>query len=275
MIELKSIGDKLKPGRYKVHSRFSRAVDFECGGELAMVVDREIGFGPLNIVVSGVDFDSVGSLYLNDTSLRFDEYEIGYNDDIRFQSNLIFHNPPIPKNILGNIPVLEKALILYAPSKSLAFLIDPLRKADFRTSFEIQLVKQIENGIKLIRECNYESGVSLLRGVGFGLTPSGDDFNAGMIAAIKFTEAITGIDFSNAMEIIYPYATGGNLISNAFLKCAREGSFSERQKELMASIAYQSGETVFESTRMLCETGATSGADWGVGFLITLKRIFA
>ncbi len=274
MIELKSIGDKLKPGRYRVHSRFSKVVNFECDGELATVVAQDIGFGPLNIVASGIDFNSIDSLYINDTSLRLDDREIGYDDDMRFRSSLIFNERPVPRRFLDNRSIFEKALTVYAPAKSLAFLINPERKGNFRTSFEIQFVKRIEDGVKLVWKCNYKDGVTLLRGAGFGLTPSGDDFNAGMIAAFKFAETFTGVNFSNAIEDIYPHAIGENLFSNAFLRCARDGSFSEKQKDLLTAIVFKSEDGVFDSTRALCEIGETSGADWGVGFLITLKRIF-
>ena len=51
---LLSIGDQVKPGTYRFHSRFSRAVNFECRGRVMAVVDEAIGPGPLNIVLRGL-----------------------------------------------------------------------------------------------------------------------------------------------------------------------------------------------------------------------------
>jgi len=48
---LLSIGDQVKPGTYRRHSRFSHAVNFEREGRLVSVVDETIGPGPLNIVL--------------------------------------------------------------------------------------------------------------------------------------------------------------------------------------------------------------------------------
>jgi hypothetical protein len=48
---LLSIGDQVKPGTYRFHSRFNRAVNFEHRGRLIAVVDEAIGPGPLNIVL--------------------------------------------------------------------------------------------------------------------------------------------------------------------------------------------------------------------------------
>jgi hypothetical protein len=48
---LLSIGDQVRPGTYRFHSRFNRAVNFEHEGRLIAVVDEAIGPGPLNIVL--------------------------------------------------------------------------------------------------------------------------------------------------------------------------------------------------------------------------------
>ncbi len=51
---LLSIGDEVRPGTYRFHSRFNRAVNFEDGGRLISVVDETIGPGPVNIVLRNV-----------------------------------------------------------------------------------------------------------------------------------------------------------------------------------------------------------------------------
>ena len=50
-VMLLSIGDQIRPGTYRFHSRFNRAVNFEHQGRLIAVVDETIGPGPLNIVL--------------------------------------------------------------------------------------------------------------------------------------------------------------------------------------------------------------------------------
>ena len=51
---LVSIGDQVRPGLYRLHSRFHKAVNFERDGRLISVVDPTIGPGPLNIVLRGL-----------------------------------------------------------------------------------------------------------------------------------------------------------------------------------------------------------------------------
>ena len=52
---LLSIGDQVKPGSYRLHSVFKRAVNFEHRGRLISVVDEAIGPGPLNVVLRNFD----------------------------------------------------------------------------------------------------------------------------------------------------------------------------------------------------------------------------
>ena len=48
---LLSIGDEVREGTYKLHSRFDRAVNFTDGRRLVTLVTPDIGAGPVNIVV--------------------------------------------------------------------------------------------------------------------------------------------------------------------------------------------------------------------------------
>ncbi len=53
-VMLLSIGDQVKPGTYRLHSCFRRAINFEREGRLVSVVDESIGPGPVNIVIRGL-----------------------------------------------------------------------------------------------------------------------------------------------------------------------------------------------------------------------------
>ena len=177
------------------------------------------------------------------------------------------------KIFAGNIPIFENALISAAPCKSLAFLIDPKRKADFVTSFEIEFIKRIEKGTALLIAGNIAEATRVIRGAGPGLTPSGDDFNAGMMIGYRLFEKLMWVDRSKLISEIYSIATGENMISNAYLRCARDGALAEKQKSLLTAIIFQEKEDVVDCTKQVCRIGETSGADWAVGLLITLKRI--
>jgi len=75
-------------------------------------------------------------------------------------------------------------------------------------------------------------GIRLIKGVGIGLTPSGDDFISGLLTALKVLEIINKENNSYLRKIIYDNAKGDNLISNNFLFYASEGLFFEKNKKL-------------------------------------------
>ncbi len=50
-MQILSIGDRVRPGMYRLHSRFRRAINFTDGRRLVSLVTPDIGAGPANIVV--------------------------------------------------------------------------------------------------------------------------------------------------------------------------------------------------------------------------------
>src|ERR1035438_10677547 len=66
MIKLISYGNQLCSGKYKLHSKFTSAVNFISGDTFVFVVSESVGPGPLNIVIKGIVPMSVNSLEIED-----------------------------------------------------------------------------------------------------------------------------------------------------------------------------------------------------------------
>ncbi len=273
MIEVLSIGDKLVPGRYRVHSRFSKAANFECNGELIAVVTEDVGSGPINLVARGINFDAVQALEIDECRLFIDDNEFPCDGRTRFHSELVFFEEPEPLVLFSNLQTFKDALIAYSPPKSLAVLIEPGYLTDLRGAREIMMFAQSKSASRYMQQGQTIIGVRMMRGLGIGLTPSGDDFNTGMIAAYKAAEKVFGRDYSGLVNDIYANAIGKNLLSNAFLKCARDGCYTEHQKALLMALIFESNDKIDSCTKQLCQIGETSGADWGVGVFLTFNRI--
>lgn len=271
MIKLISFGDNLENGTYKVHSRFNEVINFYSGSSFIFFVSNSIGGGPLNIVVEGVSYNKLESLIvtedhfqLNDekvifeTSKKYDsEIKVTDFDEIKFKLNLNF---------------FEKALIQNSSGKSLTFLLDETRKRNFKSSYEIEFVRRFDSAVKSFSSSNYLEGIKLIKGTGFGLTPSGDDFISGFLIAFNCLQKIYMIDYSEVINHIYEAAKGENLFTNVFLLAARNGSLFEKFKNLINSILYSGQNEILENTRTLISFGETSGADQGVGFLFGINR---
>jgi hypothetical protein len=271
MIEIVSHGNQIRRGKYYLHSKFTSAVNFCSDDSFVFIVNKEVGSGPLNIVVQGVTVDSVSSLevgsdgfYLNGKKFYFDELKI-------YDSKLQISNFT-EKRFKHNLSFFEPTLIEFSPPKSLAFLLDESRRSEFTSSFEIEYVKRFENAVQLVLSDDFLSGIKMLKGLGPGLTPSGDDFISGVLIALNLRSMINSSDNSNRIEQIYKTVESRNHFTTAFLRCSAKGFLLEKFKRLIDSLLNGNEDEIIQNTRLLFTIGATSGADQAVGFLIGIKR---
>ena len=115
----------------------------------------------------------------------------------------------------------------------------------------------------------------MMKGSGTGLTPSGDDFITGLLAALYIYENITGISSLKKRQKIYEIAKGENYISNTFLYYAAKGFFFERFKNFVISLFLLDEKEISINTKLVLSIGNTSGADIITGFLMTLNKLLS
>ncbi len=258
---------------YRVHSRFSRAVNYLRGGELVSLVSEEAGRGPVNIVAGEGGLEAAG-----------DELEIG-GDFLRLGRRRfsragaeVYDSRWLPgaddREALGvNLGVLEDYLLGNAPSGSLVFLLDPARVESGDTSFRGRLEARVLAAAEdLFRsEADLVAGCRRFKGLGSGLTPAGDDFVAGVLAALGVLERLDGIDRTGLKGEIAAGARGENPLVNSFISLAAGGWFFERLKNLLDGLAGDDPVAVRRRAGELITFGASSGSDLAVGLLLTLK----
>ncbi len=271
MIKLLSFGDHLEKGIYNVHSRFDKVINFYSGKTFVFIVNNSIGGGPLNIVVDDVDFSELEDLIIAEDHFLLNGEKVFFDDSTRYSSELKVSD--IDRNkFTSNLVFFEKALIENSSGKSLTFLLDERRKKNFKSSYEIEFVRRFDVAVECFTSSNYLEGIKLIKGIGFGLTPSGDDFISGFLIALNVIQKREKVDYSNLIAHIYEAAKGSNLFTNVFLLAAKNGSLFEKFKNLIHSILYSGQNEILENTRTLISFGETSGADQSVGFLFGIKR---
>ena len=273
MIKLLSFGDHLEKGIYSVHSRFDKVINFYSGNTFVFIVNNSIGGGPFNIVVDDVDFSELESLIIAEDYFQLNGEKVFFDDLTRYSSELKVSDFDGNK-FTSNLVLFENALIENSSDKSLTFLLDESRKKNFKSSYEIEFVRRFDSAIECFTSSNYLEGVKLIKGIGFGLTPSGDDFISGFLIALNVIQKLEKVDYSNLITHIYEAAKGNNAFTNAFLLAAKNGSLFDKFKNLIHSILYSGQNEILENTRTLISFGETSGADQGVGFLFGIKRNF-
>ena len=239
-----SRGDRIQPGHYAVYARFARSLLLRnTAGHTVFVVDRSIGPGPLNLVVSDPH------VYVSAETFRISRHDPAP----RFDSRLPKRAPDTIRRLQA---VLRSTLARHAPPESLVSLFFPTpalpRQQHSRDLLFRRAFSQIAAG-------RLASGIRIIRGCGTGLTPSGDDFLCGWMLACRLLRrpALAGV--------ILPLALSTNPVSNAFLELSAAGRVHLAMQRLLEAPSLPRAKAV-------CTFGHTSGADllcgllWGLDF---------
>ncbi len=265
-----SFGDCIVPGLYKIHSRYANAINYVTANKLVSFVIKEIGNGPTNIVMDGLNFQKINSIKISEKNIDTGNNVFNLEDSKKYCSRISFTAVDISK-FMRNLDFLEKYLLKNSPLKSYTFLLDDKKRENFVSSFERALINRVTEGWKEFVKNNYKKGVRLLRGTGYGSTPSGDDFIAGFISGLHLLHEIFQKNVSKVQKIIYKESKTNNIISNNYIYYSLRGCFFEKMKNLIISLVSGSESEIFYNTYKILLLGETSGADFITGFICSLK----
>jgi hypothetical protein len=171
-----------------------------------------------------------------------------------------------------NLSIFGGLLTECAPSKSLAFLLDETRLKNFRSGFERAFADRICRSAHQVFHGHRLEGIRNLKGCGLGLTPSGDDFIAGLLIGLNLLQKLRGQAFQPTVDAIFGAAEGDNIFSNTFLDLARRGLLFGRMKDLLLVLMTGNEASVRKATGKLFAIGASSGADLATGFFLTVHE---
>ncbi len=255
------------------HSKFSNAVNLILSNDgLVSIVTNKVGAGPNNIVLNVKDVSFI-------KIVKWNEFHFVINGEVLSRNTVKTYNPLLSiydvrvSDFLTGLNFFERLLIKNAPPLSAAFLLDDRRKNFFITPFEKNLRISIRNNVNKFLEGDL-SAISKLKGLGFGLTPQGDDLIDGFVSALVVYELITKENTYLLRNKIFSVAETNNLISNTFLRYAVEGMFYQRVKDLIEAIALNNKDRIINSTEKLLNIGETSGSDIGTGFVLMSRKLF-
>jgi hypothetical protein len=265
---LLSIGDRVETGEYRLHSQFDHATNFVRHGRLVCLVDQTIGAGPLNIVVEHHTFAS--SLLVDDDSILLGPQRLTIENPHRFCSSLPCAADS-SRHFSSNLISFGVSLRAMALPTSLVFLIDGAKFADIPAGVCRATAGVIQRGVDALFAGELCGGVAALKGCGHGLTPSGDDFLAGVLIGLRVLESVRCESFADAVKTIGEAAIGENLFSNNFLEMARDGRVFERMQRLIVALLHGEACDVTRATAAVLAIGSSSGADMATGLYLTLR----
>ena len=272
MIELISYGNLLRSGRCAIHSRFSSVVNFTSHNRLVSVVSENIGGGPLNIVLKGIVPASIETLEIDETHVTVNNTKLPLHTSKGY--NPFFISDRYDIGVCNrNIVLFEKTLVQSAPQNSLTFFLNSNFTFPAESTFEYACLKKLEAGMHALVSGDVHEGVKMLKGLGQGLTPSGDDCIVGYMTAMHVAQKILKTDMTETIESIYEIAKSSSVFTDSLLYCASKGFLFDKFKKLIDAVLSGTETEVVQSVEQVLTVGHSSGADQAVGFLLGTKKL--
>ncbi len=282
---------------------FEHAIYIDCGKEGLIKVMKDRDFvSPTSIVLNGMesssfkllDIQSRAELLLNDDEITSEDS--GFSLHIGNAS--IWHSPELPnesellslEEINLNLRIF-KDIIYTSPSRE--GLVPLLENVEKHGPLEVFVKEQkptmsekarphIDALMWGIFSGDFETikrNVEPILGLGPGLTPSCDDFLAGLLLSLNtagtslFRNEPDTVNFFDKVSIeISTLAKGKTTVySQSFLNEAALGEGPKATLDLIFSIITESPEQVIKFSKKLISVGATSGADISIGIYYGIR----
>jgi len=271
MMKIVSIGDLVEPGTYHFLNGFRRVVNVTDGRRAVMLALPGADRGPLNVVIDGLVPDSVDRVVIEPGAVTVDGERLEFAKNRMFDSSL----PALmrgTRDFRRNLADFGSLLLDLSPRESLTYLLDRDRMAGIPAGRERERAEHTLNCVRDMMLWNRRRGISRLSGCGIGLTPSGDDFIVGFLLGLGALQRMGFRDWAAEQGRVLEWTGLRDVLSASLLSCAARGHTFESMRELIVALDLGSGESVRIWTERLLQVGATSGADTGVGFFITVRE---
>lgn len=269
--------------RGRVHSVFHRALNVELpDGNLAGILSPQTPRTSWSIrLETDIDFlksglESGAPCLLEAGRMCIGDVRIDLAKAALWEHDRIAPCGRIPENVL---PLLRRfAEEKGYPGLCLLLAGDAACRNDPVCAFAATLLPALQKALEESHPQNTAESLLPLMGMGYGLTPGGDDFIGGLLAALHLAESperdrpsgfLCALTERLLPEI--PIRTGK--VSHAYLAAACEGSFSENVALLLNSCGNAAADEhdIKQHAASLLSFGASSGADTLAGIVFALS----
>jgi hypothetical protein len=235
-------------------------------GRMITIAISPIGKSPFSVLIEWQDiFTSI----IPKMNVRADQYGINLGD-------IIFISLDNAETWDPKMLQFPHTFGLKASSAKLLFDSTQWFEPTINNSSDKHVIEKLISGAKelqhaLVNRHPIKKSVTYLAGLGFGLTPSGDDYLLGVMASLWITKTTHSLD-----EIAWLSSQKTTSLSAAYLMAASNGYFSECWHDLARSILSQDPKNLRDSISEFIQIGASSGQDALAGFSThILKSKFA
>jgi Protein of unknown function (DUF2877). len=290
-------------GTGRVHSVFKRVINLAFPGQkLISIAHATIGNSPVNIVTDakdncgwdGLGVDVGGTGHLQEGFLYLDRLTINLRTAQPWipaiQKPL---GPPLPAHeIASNLLSLRRISAGLATRHGLSPLLPftdelllgrcpEIARHDPFLSAAATSIAGITQAIKASDLPALQIHAGKLAGLGPGLTPSGDDLLAGLMAAMLFAQKTHSgsprkVPAEHLNETILRHTKGKtNDLSRQHLEFSARGEVSETMESLILTLLQGPSSNLNVAARELMKIGASSGSDLLLGILLGSSLLLA
>ena len=225
-------------------------------GRMITIAISPIGKSPFSVLIKRQDLSRSITPKMN---VRADQYGINISDKIFIS--------------LNNTETWDPKMLQFPDSfclkvSSVKLLFDSTKwfESNAKNSNDKYVIEKLISGANelqhaLVKRRPIKKPVTYLAGLGFGLTPSGDDYLLGVMASLWITKNTHPLD-----EIARLSSQKTTSLSAAYLIAASKGDFAECWHDLVRSILNQNPKNLRDSISKFTQIGASSGQDALAGF---------
>ncbi len=268
----------------KVHSVYRSVVNVTTADGLLAIADPALGGLPNGISVDlGADFRAIGlrlgmPVVVSRTTAAVPDVQlqIDIGSAARW-SPTIGSRPEGDGRPIARWRARSGAVWTMAGVRGAANGFGPLLRREASRSRGLDVAGRASASIAdLCRSLRHHDRVGSVRaarglvGLGEGLTPSGDDFLAGFVAALW---TLGSPDAGLLADAIVDRDERTTMVSGTLLQHAAKGEFAERIHELMGALLDIDDVGIAESIERAVAWGASSGTDCLLGALVGLDLV--
>lgn len=268
-MEIKNAGDQLPSGNFTYHSGFENITNLmNDAGEMIFITSDETKSGPSTIVITPGNLQEIRLAVIEKETMRIGDKTFKTALVNRFDSSLT-----IDKNQASLVEKRLHKIVTDASlfnEKSLGFLFHPDMERHFSGSFDRNYVQQVKKAFDLMIHQKIVQGVQMIKGTGYGLTPSGDDFIAGLMYGIHFNEQKFDKNLQGLKWLIFNAAQSNNSLVNTFLKHAVQSRYFYTLKKILFLLSGENEPAIPELRETIFSHGQTSGADLFSGYITSV-----
>jgi hypothetical protein len=264
------VGDCLPPGHFFPLGNYPLVANYiDTSGYVVFIARKQDYLAPNGIFLSCPSFVFPENVIVEPDVIRCGSVCIDRETAVVFNSGCNFSaaNGNLFESRL--FATVENNLGIF-PKKSLFFTVFEHFEPEVLCGFDSALVNAVRAATSLMANGHILQGVDLLKGLGAGTTPAGDDFIGGLLYGLNYRQEACGEENSWLIDLIFTSSKGRNPISNAMLLHAAKGRFFASLKDFLQAVD-QNSNTADSLSRLLSH-GSTSGADLLSGFLFAIKH---